>query len=77
MTEPKTRMGMRPIKIGKQEIHPLRIARFILGVCVVAHTAFIYHGPWQSEGMRFVVGGALIDVTMLTQGFAAWKSRHG
>lgn len=77
MTEPKTLMGIPPIKIRGYTFSVGRILRFLLGVSIIAHTAFIYHGLWQSEITRFVVGGALIDVTMLTQGFAAWKSRNG
>ena len=77
MTEPKTSMGIPPVTIRGHTFSIGRILRFVLGVCVISHTAFVYHGPWQSEGVRFVIGGALIDITMLTQGFAAWKSRNG
>ncbi len=66
-----------PVKIGKHRFSIGRAIRFLLGVSVISYTAFFWDGTWQEAGVRYILGIALIDITLLTEGVSAWKSRNG
>ena len=77
MPEPKTQLIFPPIKIGKQKFSIGRALRFLVGLVVIVHTACLWDGDLAHTIIRYVIGIALVDIRLLPDIVAAWKSRSG